>query len=88
MRKGEKKMFELNRYLEKLDMEGTPIRTSLIGAGSMGSELVAQINKAPGMEIDIVVDIKIENATKALTGAGIDNSRIALCNSIIETEKA
>ncbi len=82
-------MCELNKCLEKLDMEGTPIRTALVGAGSMGSPLVAQIQQAPGMEIDIVVDLKLENAMRALTEyAGIDQSRIAVCDSIAETEKA
>jgi predicted homoserine dehydrogenase-like protein len=74
-------MFELNQYLEKLDREGTPIRTSLVGAGSLGSGLVAQINKTPGMEIDIVVGIKIKNAIKVLVElSGIDNSKIVVCN--------
>lgn len=82
-------MFQLSECLKDLDAKGTPIRTSLVGAGSMGSAMVGQINKAPGMQIDIVVDIKIENAIRSLKEvAGINENEIVVCNSIEEAEKA
>jgi predicted homoserine dehydrogenase-like protein len=82
-------VFGLNQCLDKLEVEGTPIRTALIGAGSVGGNLVAQINKARGMEIDLVADLKIDNAIRALTEyAGIDQSKIVVCDSLAEADRA
>ena len=81
-------MFELNKCLEDLDTKGIPIRTSLVGAGSMGGGMVGQVHKAPGMEIDVVVDIHIENAINALTEAGVNENEIEICDSIEDAEKA
>ena len=82
-------MFQLDKCLEDLDAKGTPIRTSLVGAGSMGSGLVGQIMKAPGMEIDIVVDTNIENAMsygKAAFERGLYSEAVAPFNDILKQE--
>ncbi|MFC1916114.1 NAD(P)H-dependent oxidoreductase [Chloroflexota bacterium] len=81
-------MFQLNKCLKELDAKGSPIRTSLVGAGSTGSSVVGQIIKAPGMQIDVVVDIKIENAINALIGARVTEKHIAVCDSIEDAEEA
>jgi predicted homoserine dehydrogenase-like protein len=47
-------MFGLDKCLKQLDVDGTPIRTSVVGAGFMGGTLASQVNTAPGMEIDVV----------------------------------
>ena len=81
-------MFGINDQLKRLERENTPIRISLIGAGSMGATFLDQVMMAPGMEIDVVVDINIQNATDALKTAGVDERTIAICNSVEEAEKA
>ncbi|MFC1915732.1 NAD(P)-dependent oxidoreductase [Chloroflexota bacterium] len=81
-------MFQLNERLKDLDARGSPIRTSLVGAGTQGGEMVGQINKAPGMQIDIVADINIETAIGSLKEAGINENEIAVCDSTEEAEKA
>ena len=58
-------MFELNKQLEQLDEQGTPIRLAFIGAGAMGMNFIGQTVMAPGMEPRIVVDVKVDNAVHA-----------------------
>lgn len=82
-------MLGLYKSLEKLDKEGTPIRISLIGAGQQGSDLVKQLTMAPGMQIDIVIDLKIENAINAFTKlAGVNENLIEICDSVADAERA
>jgi predicted homoserine dehydrogenase-like protein len=81
-------MFGINDRLKQLEAEGTPIRISLIGAGSMGMTLLEQVGMSPGMEADVVVDIHVENAIKALKMAGTKDGQIAVCDSVKDAEKA
>lgn len=50
------------KHREKI---GEPIRVGLIGAGAMGKGIVWQINKTPGMALQFIADINIEEAKKA-----------------------
>jgi Predicted homoserine dehydrogenase len=70
-------MYEIDTRLEKLHSQGTPIRTALIGAGQMGKDIVAQIQKMKGISCDIVVDIDISNAYEAYRVAGYSDEDIA-----------
>jgi predicted homoserine dehydrogenase-like protein len=80
--------FGLAEVQKQLDNEGRPIRTALIGAGSMGRGLVGQIERAPGMSMDVVVDIRIEAAINALKEAGVPDVKIEKCDTVAEAEKA
>lgn len=62
-------MYEIDKKLEQLEAEGTPIHVSLIGAGQMGKDIVSQISAMKGMECDIVVDVSEEIAMDAFTQA-------------------
>jgi len=81
-------MFGLNNQLEQLDQKGTPIRVGFIGAGAMGMNFMGQIVMAPGMELRIVVDLKIENCISALKLSGIPEEEIAVCKTLKEARKA
>ncbi|OJU14998.1 MAG: NAD(P)-dependent oxidoreductase [Clostridiales bacterium 43-6] len=63
-------MYEIDTKLQKLESQGNPIRVSLIGAGQMGKDIVAQIETMVGMECDIVVDLSCEIAADAYKQAG------------------
>lgn len=80
--------FGLNEVQKKLEAEGRPISTALVGAGSMGRGLVGQIERAPGMSMDVVVDKRIEAAINALKEAGVPDSKIAQCDTVDAAEKA
>ena len=58
-------MYEIDSKLKKLAEEGKPVRVSLIGAGQMGKDIVAQIGEMEGIECDVVVDLTPEAAIEA-----------------------
>ena len=55
-------MNEINDRLKALEKEGRPIRVGLIGAGQMGSEIVAQTGEMAGMEVVVIVDLSMKQA--------------------------
>ncbi len=63
-------MYEIDSKLEQLQAEGKPIQVGLIGAGQMGTDIVAQVEGMIGMEIAVVVDIKPETAVNAYKLSG------------------
>lgn len=73
-------MYEIDSKLIKLQKAGTPIRVGLIGAGQMGTDIIAQVECMVGMEIDVVVDIKTETAVNAYKVAGYKGE-------VVETEE-
>ncbi|MFT4218360.1 MAG: oxidoreductase [Micropruina sp.] len=58
------------RLLERERATGRPVRVGVVGAGQMGSGLVAQINRVPGLFMSAVADIDVTRAERALAGAG------------------
>lgn len=63
--------------LERQAKTGHPVRVGVVGAGQMGSGLIAQIARTPGMTVSAVADIVVEKAESALQNAGISDVLIA-----------
>ncbi len=63
-------MYEIDSKLERLEAAGKPALVSLIGAGQMGKDIVAQVECMVGMEIPVVVDLSKEIAVDAYRTAG------------------
>ena len=61
------------RLLERERATGRPVRVGVVGAGQMGSGLVAQINRVPGLVMAAVADIDVTRAQTALAGAGVEH---------------
>lgn len=80
-------MYEIDSKLEKLQTEGKPIQVGLIGAGQMGTDIVAQVECMVGMEIAVVVDIKPEIAVNAYKLSGY-KGEVVVTNDLAEAEKA
>jgi predicted homoserine dehydrogenase-like protein len=57
-------MNEIDRKLEERERAGAPIRVALIGAGQMGTEIIAQVGEMMGMRISVVVDLTLERAVQ------------------------
>ncbi len=55
-------MNDIGRKLEEREHQGLPIRVGLIGAGQMGTEIIAQVGEMSGMRISVVVDVSTERA--------------------------
>ena len=58
------------RLLERERNLGRPVRVGVVGAGQMGSGLIAQIERAKGMQVAAVADIAVERGVEALRKAG------------------
>jgi len=80
-------VYELDSKLKKLQDEGTPIQVGLIGAGQMGTDIVAQVECMVGMEIAVVVDLKTETAVRAYNISGF-YGEVVETNDLKEAEKA
>lgn len=59
------------RLIERERELGRPVRVGVVGAGQMGSGLIAQIEHTPGMQVAAVADIVTEKAVGALRNAGV-----------------
>ena len=80
-------MYEIDSKLEVLEKAGTPVRVSLIGAGQMGKDIVAQISEMRGISCDVIVDINTDIALDALKQAKYQGEVIAT-DSVAEAEEA
>jgi len=58
-------MIGLNYELEEREASGNPIRIGMIGAGQMGTDVVAEVKMMKGIDVVIIADIDLERATKA-----------------------
>ena len=77
-------MYNLNRKLEELEVQGKSIKIAIIGAGHMGTGMVSQVVNMKGMIPSIVADINVDLAKASFTKAGIAEDQIV----IVEDEKA
>ncbi len=66
-------MYEIDTKLKELQKQGKPIKVGLIGTGQMGTEIICQVADMVGMEIAVVVDLKMETALKGYQIAGHKN---------------
>lgn len=80
-------MYEIDTKLEALEKAGTPIRVSLIGAGQMGKDIVAQISEMKGISCDVIVDINTDIALDALKQAEYQGE-IIVTDSVAEADEA
>lgn len=80
-------MYEIDSKLQELQAKGTPIQVGLIGAGQMGTDIVAQVECMVGMEVAVVVDLKTETAANAYKLSGY-KGEIVETNDLAAAEKA
>lgn len=80
------------RLVERQRRTGRAVRVGIVGAGQMGSGLVAQVQRAHGLEISVVADIAIDRAEQSLKAAGRDDvdhaTDVADAARIIESGRA
>lgn len=56
---------------------GRPIAVGVVGAGQMGSGLIAQVQRTAGMRVAVVADVFPDKAVAALAGAGLPDAVVA-----------
>lgn len=63
------------RLLER-ERTGSPIRVGIIGAGTFGTQIIAQVCRMRGMRISAIADLVPERAIRALQAGGVDPARV------------
>lgn len=58
-------MIGLNKELEEREATGKPVQIGLIGAGQMGTDVVAETTMMKGIQVVVIADIDIERAREA-----------------------
>ena len=66
----------LFEQLQKRESEGRPIRIGVIGAGTFGTQIIAQTCRMQGMRISALAELDLGRARKALSLGGIPGERI------------
>jgi predicted homoserine dehydrogenase-like protein len=69
-------MLGLHTELAEREAAGTPVRIGLIGAGQMGTDVVAETTMMRGIEVVATADIDLQRARNAYTIAGIKDDVI------------
>ena len=68
--------------------EGKPVTVGLAGAGQMGTDLIVQLARMPGLRLGAVAEINIPAATDAALLAGHDRGRIVEANTAAAIDSA
>ena len=58
-------MIGLNAQLQQREAEGKPVRVGLVGAGQMGTDVVATAREMQGLRVVVTADLDIERARDA-----------------------
>ena len=80
-------MIGLNYELEQREASGKPVRVGLIGAGQMGTDVVATTKMMKGIRVVVTADIDIERAISSYKVAQIDGE-VVVAESVKEADAA
>ncbi len=80
-------MIGLNEELEQRQASGKPVRVGLVGAGQMGTDVVATTKMMKGIRIVVTADIDIERAMSAYTIAQIEGE-VVVADSAAQADAA
>jgi predicted homoserine dehydrogenase-like protein len=58
-------MIGLNEELQYRQEQGNPVRVGLIGAGQMGTDIVAEASMMRGLDVNIIADVNLDKARDA-----------------------
>jgi len=78
----------LHQRLAELEREGRPIRVGIIGAGTFGTQIVAQTCRIQGMRVAAIADLKPERAVRALSLGGVPREDIQVAKTAGEIDQA
>lgn len=78
----------LYHRLEQLERDGTPIRVGIIGAGTFGTQIIAQTCRMAGMHIGAIGELDGERAIGALKLGGVARERVLLCDAAAKINDA
>lgn len=71
----------LYEYLQERKQTHTPIQVGIIGAGTFGTQIIAQMGRMIGMRVAVVADLNTERALGALKLGGAEPDRVVQAES-------
>lgn len=74
-------MIGLNEELAARESAGDPVKIGLIGAGQMGTDVVAQVKMMKGIDVVIAADTDLQRARNAYRIAGLEGEVIELATA-------
>ncbi|MDB5387774.1 MAG: homoserine dehydrogenase, partial [Planctomycetaceae bacterium] len=78
----------IHTRLAELERNGAPFQIGIIGAGTFGSQIIAQMCRMRGMRIAAIVELAPERALRALQAGGVASSRIREVHSASDIDRA
>src|SRR4051812_8079099 len=78
----------LHTQLLRREQEGRPIRVGIIGAGTFGTQIVAQTCRMKGMRISAIADLQPERGLRALELGGIERGVVQRADSASDIDRA
>lgn len=80
-------MIGLHKDLEQREADGRPIRVGLIGAGQMGTDVVATTRMMVGLQVVVTADLDIQRAIDSYRIAEI-NAEVVVAGTAAEADEA
>jgi predicted homoserine dehydrogenase-like protein len=80
-------MIGLNEELEEREAAGAPVRVGLVGAGQMGTDIVATTKMMQGVRVVVTADIDIERARDAYR-IGLSEGELVSASTAAEADAA
>ncbi|NTU75557.1 MAG: NAD(P)-dependent oxidoreductase [Anaerolineaceae bacterium] len=80
-------MIGLHKELEERELSGKPVRIGMIGAGQMGTDVVAEVKMMKGIDVVITADIDIERAIQAYQIAQVEGE-VVIAETAEEADRA
>lgn len=80
-------MIGLHKELEERELSGKPVRVGMIGAGQMGTDVVAEVKMMKGIDVVVTADIDLERAIQAYQIAQVDGE-VVIAESAEEADRA
>ena len=78
----------LHQKMAELERERRPIQVGIIGAGTFGTQIVAQTCRMNGMRVAAVADLKLERAFRALSLGGVSREIIHIAKTAHDIDQA
>ena len=80
-------MIGLNEELKALEALGKRVRIGMIGAGQMGTDVVAEVSMMPGVDVVIAADVDLERAKNAFV-IGETKGEVVVAETAAEADAA
>jgi predicted homoserine dehydrogenase-like protein len=80
-------MIGLNEELKLREQQGNPVIVGLIGAGQMGTDIVAETSMMKGLDIRIIADVNLDRAREAFAIARMEGE-VVVAETAEDADKA